>query len=134
MWNNNPSEVCDNFFRRLGEPSWRKMKLMESLLLTMKTNSSFDFPMSNGSHLSSLSAFYSTGLRNCAQWITSAFSTYANQFSAQSSEQEEALLKESMRLLEEVLSWPWPHRNETKYVVLVKFYLELSRKQEWRRI
>ena len=60
MWKDNPKQVSDDFFNRINIPTWRTMKLMESLLLTMKNNHSSDYSLDKQTHAMCLQAFYET--------------------------------------------------------------------------
>lgn len=62
LWKDDPQQISQDFFHRIETPSWRKMKLVESLLLTMKSNNSSDFSLDKQTHLLCLQSFYKTSL------------------------------------------------------------------------
>ena len=57
LWITNPQEVTQDFFNRIQVPTWRTMKLVESVLLTMKENKSPDFSLDKQTHQICLNAF-----------------------------------------------------------------------------
>lgn len=63
MWKDNPTEMCTVFFQKLGDPSWRSVKLLEALVRCMKDNNSPDFSISTDTHKYCLNAYYHNGFK-----------------------------------------------------------------------
>ena len=68
LWKSNPQEVTQDFFNRIQVPTWRTMKLVESVLLTMKENKTPDFSLDKQTHMMCLNAFNESCLLQVILW------------------------------------------------------------------
>lgn len=115
LWSANPNEVSGMFFHRLGSPTWRSMKLLQSLLTTMKCNEITDFTIPKEMHDYCLKAFYQNGVKQSAEWIVSTVLCFCASYPEAASSQQREELQLSLDLLSNILSWEWPKSSHYKY-------------------
>lgn len=109
LWGSNPSNTSSLLFQHLTSPTWRSMKLLSSLLNTIKSNDIPDFSLPTELHAFCVQSFFESNVKQIAEWIVSALLCFGASYdSASATARKKDELQLSLDLFADLLSLPWP--------------------------
>ena len=133
LWGSNPSNTSSLLFQHLSGPTWRSMKLLSSLLNTIKSNDIPDFSLPTELHAFCVQSFFESGIKQIAEWVVNALLCFGSSYDSTSSARKKEELQLSLDLFADLLSLPWPKPSHFKWSKRKRLSVDRFRKRELTR-